>query len=245
MPSRSRKMEHQVSTYLLQMFFFIKEVSMCIPGEYLHENECCPKCPPGSIVKIHCTNGKSTVCIPCEQNTYMDHPNGLTRCLRCKTCDSGAGLVTKKACTYTSNAECVCEEGSFCHTEKSEECDLCQRHTECSAGEMVKQAGTSRTDNICEKCPEGTFSNDSMSTCRPWTKCAKEEHMEKMGTNTSDALCKENNRKHWATFSATILSFLGCVAGDVAHLAELAKLVVLGRAGTLEQGFPNTTDATV
>ncbi|CAH2320030.1 tumor necrosis factor receptor superfamily member 14 isoform X2 [Pelobates cultripes] len=113
--------------------------SACLPGEYEYEGECCPQCPSGNVVKNHCTDAVSTVCIPCVDNTYMDHPNGETKCLRCKICDKGAGLVTKKACTYTSNTVCDCERGSFCRSVSGKECDMCERHKTCPPGEMVKR----------------------------------------------------------------------------------------------------------
>ncbi|XP_053308217.1 tumor necrosis factor receptor superfamily member 14 [Spea bombifrons] len=171
---------------------FLDIISACVPGEYFNNNQCCPKCNPGSVVKTHCSDITSTVCIPCTDETYMDHPNGVTKCLRCKACDSGAGLITKKACTYTSNTECDCETGSFCDVH----CDICQKHKICSPGERVKINGTKRTDTVCEQCPEGTFRNETMSDCIPWTKCSSGS-VEKAGTNTSDIVCGSAMRARW------------------------------------------------
>ncbi|CAH2320029.1 tumor necrosis factor receptor superfamily member 14 isoform X1 [Pelobates cultripes] len=174
--------------------------SACLPGEYEYEGECCPQCPSGNVVKNHCTDAVSTVCIPCVDNTYMDHPNGETKCLRCKICDKGAGLVTKKACTYTSNTVCDCERGSFCRSVSGKECDMCERHKTCPPGEMVKRYGTNRMDTECEKCPEGTFRNKTMSNCTKWTACASGIIIQQ-GTSTNDTICKTlHARKRWILF---------------------------------------------
>ncbi|XP_075460995.1 tumor necrosis factor receptor superfamily member 14 isoform X2 [Ascaphus truei] len=162
-----------LNTALCWIILFAKVVTMqslkCDAGEYEINNECCPMCPPGSVVRSHCTTDSSTVCVPCITQTYMDHPNGVSKCLRCKICDKGAALVTQKGCTYNSNTICECEAGHFCPEEDGKECNLCQQHTICQPGEWVEKLGTARTNTMCEICPLDTFSNESMSkTCIPW-----------------------------------------------------------------------------
>ncbi|XP_063799164.1 tumor necrosis factor receptor superfamily member 14 [Pseudophryne corroboree] len=183
-------------------------VLCCNPGEYAISNVCCPMCPPGQVVSVHCTvSTSSTVCIPCVAGTYMDHPNGLTECFRCKECDTGAGLQVKTKCTYTSDTVCECSTGYFCLGEDSE-CDLCQQHTRCEPGQFVKAPGTRRTNTVCEDCPSGHFSNESMSvTCTQWTKCTF-LGLQKPGTTKSDSTCKRSDMRILVVFSCIIIASL-------------------------------------
>ncbi|XP_069096012.1 tumor necrosis factor receptor superfamily member 14 isoform X2 [Pleurodeles waltl] len=144
---------------------------LCESGEYFIDGDCCPMCDSGNRVQRPCTTTTSgaTSCIPCIAGTYMDHPSGLTECFKCKSCDSGSGLLVKSSCTYTRNTVCSCMGGYYCLNPATEECDLCERHTVCVAGEKVKVPGTERTNTVCERCPIGTFSNRSMAnSCVEW-----------------------------------------------------------------------------
>ncbi|XP_075028312.1 tumor necrosis factor receptor superfamily member 14 isoform X7 [Calonectris borealis] len=140
----------------------------CGLGEYPIGAECCPMCAAGLRVFKHCTASSSTTCIPCVEDTYTDHPNGLEHCRKCKLCDKGANLVPEEACTYTKNTVCGCLPGYFCSYFGTEGCELCQRYTVCFPGSMVKERGTKTTDNVCEPCPPGTSSTANMSySCTP------------------------------------------------------------------------------
>ncbi|XP_073459110.1 tumor necrosis factor receptor superfamily member 14 isoform X1 [Aquarana catesbeiana] len=163
----------------------------CPPGEYKINDLCCPMCHIGTVVKTHCTStSSSNVCIPCVKGTYMDHPNGVTKCLKCTECDTGGGLLEIKECTYTSNAVCDCKPGYYCSGEKGA-CDLCQPHSICDIGQYIKVQGTSKTDNVCEACPPGYFSTENMSkTCTAWTECIEQGRQKSsQGTSTSDSVC--------------------------------------------------------
>ncbi|XP_074749244.1 tumor necrosis factor receptor superfamily member 14 isoform X4 [Strix uralensis] len=61
----------------------------CRPYEYAVGAGCCPLCAAGLRVFKHCTANSSTTCVPCVEDTYTDHPNGLERCQKCKLCDKG------------------------------------------------------------------------------------------------------------------------------------------------------------
>ncbi|XP_065506211.1 tumor necrosis factor receptor superfamily member 14 isoform X2 [Caloenas nicobarica] len=61
----------------------------CGLGEYPVGAECCPMCAAGLRVFKHCTANSSTTCVPCVNDTYTDHPNGLEHCSQCKRCDEG------------------------------------------------------------------------------------------------------------------------------------------------------------
>ncbi|XP_075376538.1 tumor necrosis factor receptor superfamily member 14 [Mycteria americana] len=143
----------------------------CELGEYPIGAECCPMCAAGLRVFKHCTANSSTTCIPCVEDTYTDHPNGLEHCRKCKLCDKGANLVPEVACTYTKNTACGCLPGYFCSYFGTEDCEFCQRYTVCFPGTMVKERGTKTTDNVCEVCPPGTSSTANMSdSCTPWSR---------------------------------------------------------------------------
>ncbi|XP_018081485.1 tumor necrosis factor receptor superfamily member 14 isoform X2 [Xenopus laevis] len=164
---------------------------ICNPGEYEIKGECCPMCAPGKVVSKDCTISGNTVCVPCVGGTYMDHINAVSKCLRCRVCDSGSGLTVEQECTYQSNTKCKCKEGYFCNTK---DCDLCQPFKECQPGRRVKEHGTLYSDTVCEPCQEGTFSNEIMSsTCHKWTECSEVGLKEdQRGTSTSDSVCSSN-----------------------------------------------------
>uniref|UniRef100_H3BI17 TNFR-Cys domain-containing protein n=1 Tax=Latimeria chalumnae TaxID=7897 RepID=H3BI17_LATCH len=144
----------------------------CALGEYWSKNgNCCPLCPPGSRVYRHCTPESTTTCIPCTNGTYLAHPNKLLKCLRCDICDPDMGLSIDQECTYTKNTQCSCKKGYYCVGLRGNGCGACRKHTICKPGEKVKVEGSDRGDTVCERCPDGTFSETEMSqTCSPWTK---------------------------------------------------------------------------
>ncbi|NWX04153.1 TNR14 factor, partial [Caloenas nicobarica] len=143
----------------------------CGLGEYPVGAECCPMCAAGLRVFKHCTANSSTTCVPCVNDTYTDHPNGLEHCSQCKRCDEGANLVPEVACTHMKNTVCGCPPGYFCSYVGTRDCELCQRYTVCFPGSMVKERGTKTMDNVCEACPPGTSSTADMPyACRPQPK---------------------------------------------------------------------------
>lgn len=182
---------------------------LCEPGEYLINEICCPMCDSGNRVQRPCTATTSgaTSCIPCMPGTYMDHPSGLTECLNCKSCDPGSGLRVKSGCTYTRNTVCSCMVGYYCLKPVAEDCELCARHTVCDAGKKVKAPGTERSDTICEKCPTGTFSNESMSnSCFTWTSCGDLGRLTKEpGTHLKDEVCGEAIRSRPGMIAAGVV----------------------------------------
>ncbi|XP_065431256.1 tumor necrosis factor receptor superfamily member 14-like isoform X1 [Chrysemys picta bellii] len=195
------------------------EALQCYPGEYEINGECCPLCSAGSKVVKHCRPSSSTTCMPCVDDTYTEHPNGLTECMRCKVCDAGARLVTKEKCTYTKNTVCGCAPGDFCRHIAGLDCEMCSRSTICPPGYMVEEPGTEFLDNVCEVCPDGTFSATNMSrACQPWTRCEEEGMTEqKAGTATSDAVCVQRGLSTTviAVIIVLALSLLSAFAGTM------------------------------
>ncbi|XP_028850170.1 tumor necrosis factor receptor superfamily member 14-like isoform X3 [Denticeps clupeoides] len=169
----------------------------CGPLEYLHKTEgCCPMCDPGLVVSKDCTEYSSTSCIPCiTGQTYMNEPNGLSSCFRCKSCDSGQGLLIKDKCTITRNTVCDLHPGYYCVSYSGEgECNFGEKHQKCGPGQRVKTPGTKSADTVCEECPDGFYSTAGIN-CTKWTDCAitGEEENEK-GNSTKDVTCWRRSR---------------------------------------------------
>ncbi|XP_042563473.1 tumor necrosis factor receptor superfamily member 14-like [Clupea harengus] len=144
--------------------------SACGRAEYDTGQECCPMCSPGHYVKRHCTEDRSTTCLPCPPSSFTDKPNGLLKCLSCSVCDSSAGLRVKRACSSTSDSLCEPLEGHYCTDPIKDGCRGAVEHTKCSPGQYVNQTGTASTDTVCGDCVGDTYSDGSFTSCRPHTR---------------------------------------------------------------------------
>ncbi|KAK7883934.1 hypothetical protein WMY93_027057 [Mugilogobius chulae] len=134
--------------------------------------------------------GLGSRCVPCENGTYMDKPNGELKCLLCSVCHSGRGLTQLQPCTSKANTICGARSGFFCQNfrESSASCEVAQKHSSCSPGQRVQKPGTSSSDTECEDCPEGYFSPAGFN-CTAWTVCP-EAHLEvRPGTKQEDVVC--------------------------------------------------------
>lgn len=151
-------------------------------------------CPAGTRVNKHCTEFRSTSCLPCDEGTYMDEPTGTTQCFRCRIC-SGLGLRGKTSCSSTSNAVCEPQDGFFCVDPLREgNCEAAKRHKICEPGQFIQQPGSSSVDAVCSPCSEGTFSNGSLLwRCLPHTQCEKDQVIVKAGTLESDTECGQKS----------------------------------------------------
>ncbi|KAJ0064912.1 hypothetical protein NL108_017538 [Boleophthalmus pectinirostris] len=188
----------EVTVFLVILIIFVIEVitgPICHRAEYLIGEECCPMCPVGTRVNKHCTEFRSTSCLPCDSGTYMDEPTGRTECLRCRMCAAGSGLRVKVSCSSTSNSVCEPEDGFFCVGSSDEgNCEASQKHSLCSPGEFIQKPGSSSTDTVCSPCPPDSFSNGTLSSCRPHTRCEEKNKITvKEGTSQSDAECGEKD----------------------------------------------------
>uniref|UniRef100_A0A8D0HPN2 Tumor necrosis factor receptor superfamily member 6 n=1 Tax=Sphenodon punctatus TaxID=8508 RepID=A0A8D0HPN2_SPHPU len=122
----------------------------CNVDEYLtEENICCKRCENGSVKVSDCTkNMPNTSCTPCtDGKDYIDHPNALTKCRLCRSCDPQHGFEVAENCTIFQNRKCRCKKGFFCHPTQG-----CEKHCEpcnkCENDIIVKEC-TQDTDTVC------------------------------------------------------------------------------------------------
>ncbi|XP_038678141.1 tumor necrosis factor receptor superfamily member 14-like isoform X6 [Scyliorhinus canicula] len=138
---------HVNSVLSLQIIFILvlvlnqQVVMPCGPFEYVHNGGCCSVCSPGTIVYSHCQGNVGTKCKPCTDGKYMEHPNGLEKCRKCKACDQG---------THFKDTVCeVCPEGTYSNIDSSTE--ACVKWTDCKEHKQNQlNPGTSSTDAVCQ-----------------------------------------------------------------------------------------------
>ncbi|XP_013855771.1 tumor necrosis factor receptor superfamily member 14, partial [Austrofundulus limnaeus] len=143
----------------------------CYLTEYQIGEECCPLCPAGNRVKTDCTEFRSTFCVSCSEETFMDKPNGLKKCTACSVCPAGSGLKVKKPCSRSSDTVCEALEGFFCLELTGSGCSAAQKHKSCKPGQYISTTGSSSSDAECSDCSSGTFSDGSSTSCQPHTQC--------------------------------------------------------------------------
>nr|QIE07172.1 TNFRSF10B [Lepidosiren paradoxa] len=154
-----------------------------------------------------CTAVSESVCLPCEEDEYMEHWNMEDRCEKQMYCDPGKGFIQNPS-TVKAKLTCVCKPGYHC----SVTCEFCQEDMECPPGYGMNHDANKTDDIKCERCHSGYFSNVSSSweACIPWTNCTAIRKLYRIsGTETSDAVCidypdQENNI--WIALSVAILS---------------------------------------
>ncbi|XP_048065300.1 tumor necrosis factor receptor superfamily member 14-like [Megalobrama amblycephala] len=177
----------------------------CAHAEYEIDEQCCPMCAPGNHVLRHCTDHISTTCAPCPPLTFSDEPNGLMKCFPCILCDANQGLRVNKECSRSSDTVCGPLERFYCIEKNKGSCTFAVKHSECSPGQYIKQAGTGSTDTVCAECTGDTYSNGSFSSCLPHTKCDALGLPEtNPGTPSSDSECG-NPPAYLATIAISVI----------------------------------------
>ncbi|NWZ68944.1 TNR6 factor, partial [Acrocephalus arundinaceus] len=69
----------------------------------------------GFVKNVTCPTNIIKHCVPCEKGKeFVDHPNDLDKCLRCKLCDSQFGLEVVKNCTPEEDTQCACAKNYYC-----------------------------------------------------------------------------------------------------------------------------------
>nr|XP_020671027.1 tumor necrosis factor receptor superfamily member 11B [Pogona vitticeps] len=167
-------------------------VQETIPPKYFHYDPTssrplmCDQCPPGTYVKEHCTASSKTECAPCPDESYADDWNSNNECQYCNTVCKEL-QYEKVECSSSENRVCECIEGRYL------ELEFCLKHTACPPGFGVIQQGTPESDTVCERCPEGYFSNETSpkAACRKHTNCsALDLKMVRKGDATRDNVCQ-------------------------------------------------------
>ncbi|XP_072100797.1 tumor necrosis factor receptor superfamily member 5-like [Mobula birostris] len=210
--SGTKAEEFKMIFFLLLLVSQIPVTTACYPEEYDYGGICCSLCSPGSIVSQHCSIMRGTSCIPCAAGEYIEYPNSLENCFKCKECDHELGFQFKKPCTDTHNAVCEPRGGYYC----IQNCLMAVKHTACPPGQGVKEKGTNLKDTVCGKCPIGTFSSISSSTekCKNWTVCETLNLKQvKPGSAEADVKCEGKNTQ------TVIASAIGVSLGLIAILA--------------------------
>ncbi|KAM9370157.1 tumor necrosis factor receptor superfamily member 8-like [Phaethornis superciliosus] len=153
---------------------------------------CCYQCPSGYVKKKACPRDPDRDCMRCGPEEYVNTSSPKPHCRACVSCTEEFDLVEKSPCSGNSSRVCECRPGLFCQTSAQHSCSRCQQHTLCQPGFGVKIRGTSTTDVTCEKCPDGTFSDQNSSTeiCKPHTNCAALNKVPlSKGNATHDQVC--------------------------------------------------------
>ncbi|XP_072888564.1 tumor necrosis factor receptor superfamily member 5-like isoform X3 [Hemitrygon akajei] len=200
--------------FLLFLISQIPVTTACDQGEYENNGVCCSLCSPGFRVSKHCTLMTGTTCNPCTSGEYMEHPNGLEKCFKCKICDAELGLQVKQDCTSSRNTICEPREGYYC----IDGCQMARKHKACPPGKGVKEKGTPFKDTVCEKCPDGTFSSEASTTeeCKNWTVCemAKFKQVEP-GSAEADVKCEKVSAFNWKVFVSVVVVILLVILGGI------------------------------
>ncbi|XP_048066999.1 tumor necrosis factor receptor superfamily member 14-like [Megalobrama amblycephala] len=207
----------------------------CVDAEYEMNGQCCPMCAAGYRVYSHCTDDDgSTVCGPCPESTHIDEPSGLTTCFACTVCEESRGLRVNKACTRGSDTVCEPLEQFYCTERIKGSCRNAEKHSECSPGQYIKQAGTPSTDTVCADCEADTYSDGSFSSCLPHTQCEALGLTETSpGTRSSDRECGNTTARIAIGVTVTlIIIIIAVVSFSIVHIRKKKR----SGSGTQEKG---------
>ncbi|XP_033987625.1 tumor necrosis factor receptor superfamily member 5 isoform X1 [Trematomus bernacchii] len=189
------KMHLLLPILLLGFIVMNSAQQQCDPlTQYANEiGDCCKMCGPGYRMSSPspCQDPR---CEECRENEYQDKYTKNTACRRQPYCDPNINFQVIDHESKKERTTCLCQEGFHC---SSAECITCVPHTTCTPGDGALSRGDHTQDTVCQKCPEGTFSNDSSwdGPCKQWTECESEDHIQQSGTGVTDNIC-EANRKH-------------------------------------------------
>ncbi|XP_032377465.1 tumor necrosis factor receptor superfamily member 5 isoform X2 [Etheostoma spectabile] len=165
--------------------------------EHELDGQCCKMCGPGTRMSSSSppSSCQDPQCVDCGDNEYQEKYTKETKCQRQPYCDPHKNFQTAVHKSKKKQSPCVCKEGFHC---SSKECITCVPHTPCKPGYGVQNIATHMEDTVCQKCPEGTFSNDSSwhSVCMEWTECESGYRIRQSGTDVSDNICEETSRRH-------------------------------------------------
>ncbi|KAJ8371258.1 hypothetical protein SKAU_G00112860 [Synaphobranchus kaupii] len=134
---------------------------------------CCSLCEPGFHQKIACTGTSDTVCVRCDEGTFLEKANRARNCFKCKQCREDRGLIYTQSCSTSSDAKCACKKGTYCALRERGWCSECTAFTTCPPGQGVSKQVAEDSDVSCSPCPPGTFSDKTSytETCQQHTDC--------------------------------------------------------------------------
>uniref|UniRef100_A0A8C6U479 CD40 molecule, TNF receptor superfamily member 5 n=1 Tax=Neogobius melanostomus TaxID=47308 RepID=A0A8C6U479_9GOBI len=171
---------------LCTLAVFTTAEPVCDPEtQYLLNGECCQLCKPGTsmVSEGECRN---PVCKDCDEGDYMNKYNKEEKCKKQPYCDPNSNFEWPESTSKTEHHLCLCKRGFHC---SSASCLTCVPHTECEPGHRATTIGDQNHDTVCEKCPDGTFSDEKSwnGTCKKKTTCPGA--VAKDGNSESDDEC--------------------------------------------------------
>ncbi|NP_001254588.1 tumor necrosis factor receptor superfamily member 5 precursor [Gasterosteus aculeatus] len=170
--------------------------------QYEKDGECCKMCGPGTRMSSSspCLDPQ---CTECPDGDYQDVYTSDTRCNLQPYCDRNKNFKIVVHKSKKVRSTCICNTGFHC---SSEECITCVPHARCKPGHGAQSTGNHTHNTVCQKCTEGTFSEDTSwdGVCQKWTKCPDGLMVEKSGTDVSDNTCV-------ASRSHAVVIVVGCL----------------------------------
>ncbi|CAG6021895.1 unnamed protein product [Menidia menidia] len=199
--------------------------------QYEKDGVCCKMCGPGYKMRNLGTCDEP-LCDPCAENEYQDKYTKEDKCERQPYCDPNKNFASPVH-QNTKKTTCVCKEGFYCSTK---ECLFCIEHSTCTPGSGVQIKGSQTSDTVCQKCPEGTYSNETSkeAVCNKWTECDSGYEIYQQGTDKSDNTCVYR-RTHIALYCIIALLLLGAVAAVILLYRKKSGYVTGTAKGFMER----------
>ncbi|XP_047226856.1 tumor necrosis factor receptor superfamily member 5 isoform X2 [Girardinichthys multiradiatus] len=187
---------------------------LCDPfTQYENSGQCCQMCGPGT--KMLSNNCKHPRCESCGENEFQDTYTTKDKCSPQPYCDPNKNFEAPVP-QSKQKIICSCNQGFHC---SSEYCITCVPHKTCGPGEGVLYVGNQTQDTVCQKCAEGTFSNET-SMIEPCVKhkiCSLGFTVGVAGTDRSDTECESNKRLHIIVGTVVALFIAALIVGWVLH----------------------------
>ncbi|KAK2850766.1 hypothetical protein Q5P01_007042 [Channa striata] len=205
-----------LSLQILVIKIFGQQIPTCHQRDYQIGNMCCPMCPAGFQVNEDCSRFRNTSCLPCTVGTFMNQPTARRQCHICSRCAEASGVTIKRSCTTTSDTVCEPLPQFYCMNSTEESCVEAQKHKSCQPGQLISQKGTASSDTLCSRCPDGTFSDGTLTLCRPHTQCESQNlQLIKEGNAAADAECGEKRSNRTRTLVGAIVFVVILILGAV------------------------------
>lgn len=181
---------------------------LCDPLTLYEDNgQCCKKCEPGKkMAEKKCLAPR---CEPCDHDEYQQTYTTESKCKPQPYCDPNKNFLQNTDLDPRKKNVCMCKKGFHC---SDEECMTCLPHKPCGPGEGVLKEGSHTQDTVCQKCAEGTFSNETSLSghCVEHTKCSVGFRIGVAGTDRSDTVCVAN-RTHIGIIVGVVVIFIAAV----------------------------------